>query len=120
MNQFLSKISLRTKSYTFILKRFQYNLIEAMNIICTNRHAERNFSSKEVSSDILFKVLNLAHLAPSSFNLQPYKLIIIQSNDIKELLSHAMFGRNTKTVISAPVTIVVLADQGDISYLLLY
>jgi len=57
-------------------------------------------------------VIQVAQFAPSSFNLQPYKIIIVSSKENKELLSSAMLGGNHKTVLDAPLSLVILADTG--------
>ena len=44
--------------------------------ILKQRRAVRNFDSqREVTTDILLKILKESQSAPSSFNLQPYKVI---------------------------------------------
>ena len=48
--------------------------------------------------------------APSSFNAQPYRCIIVDDADVKAQLADAMLGRNAMAVTSAPVTAVFLAD----------
>ena len=89
-----------------------YTLVEAIQIICSTRYTERKFSSKEVSLDLMKNIIQVAQLAPSSFNLQPYKIVIVSSKEDKELLSSAMLGGNQKTVLDAPLSLVLLADTG--------
>ena len=89
-----------------------YTLVEAIQIISSARCTERKFSSKEVSLELMKNIIQVAQLAPSSFNLQPYKIVIVSSKEDKELLSSAMLGGNQKTVLDAPMSLVILADTG--------
>ena len=69
------KINL-VKLISCISIRNQTNLIDVFEIIAKSRYTERNFSQRVVSHDTLSNILRLTILAPSSFNLQPYKIII--------------------------------------------
>lgn len=80
--------------------------------ILKQRRAVRNFDSqREVTTDILLKILKESQSAPSSFNLQPYKVIVVRSKAQREALSKAMIGFNVQRVLNAPVTVVILADK---------
>lgn len=48
--------------------------------------------------------------APTSFNLQPYKVIVVKSPKAREQLASCMLGPNKRRVITAPVTAVFAAD----------
>ncbi|MDE5451047.1 nitroreductase family protein, partial [Elizabethkingia meningoseptica] len=51
------------------------------------RYATKKFdSSKKVSEENLQKILKAAYLAPSSSGLQPYKVIVIKDQTLKEKL----------------------------------
>jgi len=57
-------------------------------------------------------VLELMQCAPSSFNLQPYKVVVVQSAAQRESLSGAMLGAgNIRRVVEAPLTLVFAADR---------
>lgn len=51
--------------------------------------------------------------APSSFNIQPWSVILVRDAGDRERLSTAMLGGNAKKVLSAPVTAVFCADLGE-------
>jgi nitroreductase len=91
----------------------KYTLAEAFEIISKNRHAERNFSNKEVDPFTVKKVIELSQSAPSSFNMQPYKIIVIRENVTKEAVMVAMQPGNHNHVQKAAVTFVFLADIGE-------
>ena len=88
------------------------DLGEAFEIIARSRYAERNFANHPIPPAIIKKILELTLLAPSSFNLQPYKMLIVQEENAKLDLSTAMLGGNGHIVSTAPTTVVFLADKG--------
>ncbi|MGM0438143.1 MAG: nitroreductase family protein [Bacillota bacterium] len=64
---------------------------------------------KDLDDKKLEKIINLAVLAPSSFNTQPWKIIAVKSKDKrKELYEEAC---NQKKVLKAPVTLIILGDK---------
>lgn len=78
------------------------------------RSFTRSFDKdKPVNQELLKKLLQLSQMAPSSFNLQPYKIILVQDTVIKEALADTMLGGNGQRVRDAPVTLVFLSDRGD-------
>ncbi|CAN0509348.1 unnamed protein product, partial [Laminaria digitata] len=48
--------------------------------------------------------------APSSFNLQPWSVVLVRDPLTRERLATAMLGPNGKKVMAAPVTAVFCAD----------
>lgn len=105
----------RTVKTRAAFSKRSYSLAEAFETISYARHAERSFSSAEVSDDTIRKIVELTLLAPTSFNLQPYKIILIKSQDSKRLLSTAMNPGNDKHVNTAAFTAVFVADTGKMS-----
>ena len=64
---------------------------------------------KELEDKLLKKIINLAVLAPSSFNTQPWKIIAVKSKDgRKKLYEEAC---NQEKVLKAPVTLIILGDK---------
>lgn len=64
---------------------------------------------KDLEDKLLKKIINLAVLAPSSFNTQPWKIIAVKSKDKrKELYEEAC---NQGKVLKAPVTLIILGDK---------
>lgn len=63
---------------------------------------------KAVSETMLKEIIEMAALAPSGFNLQPWSLIVLREHDDKmRLQKHAW---NQPKISEAPVTLIVLAD----------
>ena len=55
---------------------------------------------------LLKSILHLATLAPSSFNLQPWRFLVVRSRANREKLSAASYGQSK--IIEAPVVVIVL------------
>lgn len=63
------------------------NIIKALNW----RYAVRQFSDEVIDEHHLQELLNAARLSASSYGLQPYQLLVVQSADIRQkLLAHSM------------------------------
>ncbi len=74
-----------------------------------NRRSVNFFDpAKPVSDDELRKVVALASLAPSSFNLQPWNLIVVRSPEARARLRK--LAMDQAKVTEAPVVLIVLAD----------
>ncbi len=101
----------KVRTNIVMLKRGCSTLATAFEIIARSRKAERNFSEQRIHQKTLRKLLELSQLAPSSFNLQPYKLIVV-SGDQRLALSSGMLGGNSDVVSKAPLSIVFLSDKG--------
>lgn len=79
--------------------------------ICMSRYTCRSFdASKPVTADILTSIVSLTQTAPSGFNLQPYKIILVSSAEGKQVLSKAMLGTNGQKVLDASLTAIFAAD----------
>jgi len=55
--------------------------------------------------------LKLAQCAPSSFNTQPYKLVLVHSQKHKQKLSRYALGPNHNRVLDSDCTVIFLADR---------
>ncbi len=87
-------------------------LAEAFETISRLSFAQNKFSTSPLPEAVLRKVIELTQLAPSSFNLQPYKLIIVRSELQKMTLSDSMLGNNREKVKMAPATIIFASEKG--------
>jgi nitroreductase len=64
---------------------------------------------KDVSDDMLRQIIETAAKAPSSFNLQPWSVVVLRDQEEKSRLrKHAW---DQSKVSEAPVTLIVLADM---------
>lgn len=53
--------------------------MESIKNIFSNRYSCRNYSSKKVNRQTLEQLLDIARLAPSATNAQPWKVIVVNS-----------------------------------------
>jgi nitroreductase len=78
--------------------------------VINNRRAVNFFDpDKDVSDETLRAMIKTAAKAPSSFNLQPWSLIVLRGHEEKMRLQSLAW--NQPKVSEAPVTLIVLADQ---------
>ncbi|MGN0902494.1 MAG: nitroreductase family protein [Succinivibrio sp.] len=68
------------------------------------RFSARNYKNKEISDEVLSRILEAGRIAPTAANLQPCRVMVIKS---KEALSKLNHGANT---YNAPVALLVLSD----------
>ncbi|MFN3477865.1 MAG: nitroreductase family protein, partial [bacterium] len=64
--------------------------------------------SKEVDNETLKEIIELASTAPSSYNLQPWKIAIIKSKENKKILKEICY--NQDKVEDATANILILAN----------
>ncbi len=63
---------------------------------------------RQIADDLLRKIIALAALAPSAFNLQPWEIIAVKSKTAKEKLFPLT--NNQPKIKEAPVTLIVIGD----------
>ncbi|MDX2007790.1 MAG: nitroreductase family protein [Meiothermus sp.] len=73
------------------------------------RRSIRRYRSEPVSRQLLEEVLSIAQTAPSAWNLQPWRYVIVQDPALKTELQAAAFGQ--PQVASAPAVIVMYSDM---------
>ncbi len=86
-----------------------------MDIIQTMKERRSiNFfdSKKDVSRDKLKELLEIANLSPSSFNLQPWKVIVVKDSGGKKVLRKCAF--NQPKVEEASAVLIIIADPGGV------
>jgi nitroreductase len=77
----------------------------------TQKRRSINFfdPDKDVSEDNLIKMVEIAANTPSSFNLQPWNLVMLKDHEKKEKLKALAWDQ--PKVVEAPVVLIVLADM---------
>jgi putative NAD(P)H nitroreductase len=70
-----------------------------------------NFFDKqrELDDQVLQDIINLAALAPSAFNLQPWEIIAVKSEAAKKRLYP--LASNQSKILEAPVTLMIIGDR---------
>ncbi len=80
------------------------------NDISKKRRAINFFDpERDVSETLLGQMIEIAAKSPSSFNLQPWNLIVLRDKTAKEKLLPLAW--NQPKIVEAPVVLIVLADK---------
>ena len=77
----------------------------------TKRRRSINFfdETRNIPDNILKEMIRLASMTPSSFNLQPWNLIVLKDSDAKSSLRKLAWDQ--PKITEAPVVLIVLADK---------
>lgn len=73
--------------------------------IAKSRYSVRSYSDKKVEQEKLDKILYAAHVAPTAANLQPVRLIAVQSDEGLNKIGKAA------NIYGAPLAIIVCAEH---------
>ncbi len=73
--------------------------------IARTRSSIRSYTERKVEPEKLEKILEAAHVAPTAANLQPVRLIVVQSAEGLEKIGKAA------NIYGAPLAIIVCADR---------
>jgi putative NAD(P)H nitroreductase len=82
---------------------------ELKNIYEERRSVNFFDSSKQLDRGTLEKIINLAVLAPSAFNLQPWSIIAVRTEEAKQKLFK--LSSSQPKILEAPVTLIILGDR---------
>ena len=72
------------------------------------RHATKRFNDKPVDPKDVRTAIEIATLAPSAHNSQPWKFVVVRERN--EEVANIAFGSNQDQINSAPVTIALFTD----------
>ena len=75
------------------------------------RRSIRQYAPTLVREDELRELLRLTGRAPSAFNVQPWRFVVVQDDELKAKLAAAAYGQ--QQVLNAPATIVIYSDMVD-------
>lgn len=75
------------------------------------RRSIREYSPEPIAREDLDEILRVTSLAPSAFNLQPWRFVVVETPEVKDELARAAF--NQRQVRSAPAVIVLYTDMKD-------
>ena len=74
-----------------------------------SRRSIRQYAPSAIPEADLRELIRLAARAPSAYNVQPWRFVIVQDDDLKAKLSSAAYGQ--QQVLRAPATIVMYSDM---------
>ena len=72
-----------------------------------SRQSIRKFTSEQIPDSVIKDIVNIGRTAPSGGNCQPWRIVIVTRNDLKDQLAAA--AHNQKFLAVAPVVYVVCA-----------
>jgi nitroreductase len=73
------------------------------------RRSIRQYESTAILESDLRELLRLAGRAPSAYNVQPWRFVVVQDPELKKQLSAAAYGQ--QQILRAPATIVMYSDM---------
>jgi nitroreductase len=76
------------------------------------RRSIRAYEQAPIPHEELEEILDVARLAPSAFNLQPWRFVVVETPELKERL--ASVANDQRQVRSAPAVIVLYTDMADV------
>ena len=80
-------------------------------IVNSRSHWKWYDPEKRIEDNLLREIIETAQRAPSSFNTQPSKVVLVRDSEIKLALAEGMIGdSNKKLVLTADTSAVFLAD----------
>ncbi len=83
--------------------------------VVVNRRSVRSYLPKPVPNEVISEILDTARYAPSSGNLQNWKVILVSDSEKKMELATAALRQ--KWITSAPVLLIVCNDLSDVKRL---
>jgi putative NAD(P)H nitroreductase len=83
--------------------------MELKQVYETRRSINFFDANKDVEDNLLKDIINLAVLAPSAFNLQPWEILAVKSKEAKEKLQK--LANNQIKIGEAPVTLIIVGDK---------
>lgn len=82
--------------------------MEAIQAIKERRSINFFQPDRQIPKEILLELFEIANLAPSSFNLQPWKVIAVKDREKKKILRNCAF--NQPKVEEASLVLILIAD----------
>ena len=84
---------------------------ESLALIFQNARTYSTWLSKEISEDLLKKVVRLSMLGPTSANCSPLRIVFLRSQQAKDRLLPHLDAGNVEKTMNAPVTAIFAMDM---------
>lgn len=89
----------------------KHSLDDFQELVNDRSHWSRFSKDKRITDELLTQICEVTQRAPTSFNSQPYKIILVRSESAKQLLGSAMLNESNKArVTQSDVTAIFCAD----------
>ena len=98
-----------TKTKRIILQGKQIKIMELLKSL-EWRYATKKMNGEKIPQDKLDRILEATRLAPSSYGLTPYHVIVVEDQKLKEQLQGACYGQ-TQLVESSAVLVFATWDE---------
>jgi nitroreductase len=82
-----------------------------VRVAAEQRRSIRAYEPGAIPREDMDEILDVARRAPSAFNVQPWRFVVVETPELKERLAAAAF--NQRQVHSAPAVIVLYTDMKD-------
>src|SRR6476469_6683444 len=76
------------------------------------RRSVRAYKQEEVAREDLERIFEVVRLAPSAYNVQPWRFVVVTEPELKAKLGAAAYGQ--RQVTGAPAVIVLYTDMKDV------
>ncbi len=76
--------------------------------LAKERYSVRNYEAKKVSEETLRRILEAGRVAPTAANIQPQRIIVVQSEEGFEKL------RKGTNIFNAPIVLIVCGDKKNV------
>lgn len=85
--------------------------LKPLTQVLLDRRATNHFQSADVPKEFLNAILSLAAQAPSGYNLQPWRFVVVRDAENRKRLQQAAFGQ--PKIAEAPVVVIALGMKED-------
>jgi nitroreductase len=83
---------------------------EAQDLLFRDARTASAFTDEPVTDEQLAAVYDLMKWAPTAFNSQPLRVVVVQSEEARARLGEHMGGANKIRTASAPLTVILASD----------
>lgn len=85
--------------------------VRPLTAVLMDRRATSHFKSAPVPDEYLEAILELGAQAPSGYNLQPWRFIVVRDRENRQKLRRAAF--NQEKITEAPVVLIAFGIRND-------
>lgn len=105
------KITFQDKPSVFPKHRVDGKAMKSLTQTLIDRRATSHFKPDPVPDEYLEAILQFAAQAPSGYNLQPWRFIVVREKENRERLKKAAF--NQQKIGEAPIVLIAFAIKND-------
>jgi 3-hydroxypropanoate dehydrogenase len=83
----------------------------AQDILFRDAHTANTFTDEPVDDDHVRAIYDLVKWAPTSFNQQPLRVVLVRDQNARQRLVNHMIDNNKAKTLAAPLTAILAADK---------